>query len=168
MAEVTLRDVTPDDVPLILDFTRELAVFERGTVTATPDHIRARFFGPHAIAYGVIAEIDGAPVGSAIYYFSFSSYTGQAILCLEDLIVRGECRGRGVGKKLLVELSARAVASDCFRVQWSALNWNENAHAVYKKLGATVSSANTYFHLGGEAMNALAAIADDRAGKQDG
>ena len=77
MSGVVLRDAVEADVPLILEFTKKLAEFERGTVTATKADMHARFFGPAAIAKGVIAEIDGEPVGSALYYFAFSSYAGR-------------------------------------------------------------------------------------------
>jgi len=156
MAEVRLRDATPEDVPLILAFTAQLAEFESGTMTAIADDMHARFFGPTAIATGVIAELDGKPVGSALYYFAFSSYTARPILCLEDIFVNEECRGHGVGKKLMAELSTRAVAAGCLRMQWSALDWNENAIAIYEGLGAVQSEGTVYFKFGEDAMKKLA------------
>ncbi len=160
MSKITLRDVTPDDIPLILKFTAQLAKFERGTMTATAADMHARFFGDDAIATGVIAELDGKPVGSALYYFAFSSYTGRPILSLEDIFVNEDCRGAGVGKKLMAELSARAVKAGCLRMQWSAMEWNEDAIAIYKGLGATPSEGITYFRFSEDAMKALAAEAD--------
>jgi len=160
MADITLRDAVETDVPLILAFTKKLATFEQGTVTATDADMRARFFGPSAIAYAVIAEADGAPVGSALYYFSFSSYAGRPVLCLEDIYVDETARGMGIGKKLMAELSARAVEAGCLRMQWSAMEWNQSAIDVYKHLGATPTEGTVYFKFGEDAMKALAGEAD--------
>ncbi len=161
MAKVTLRDAGEADLPLILDFTRRLAAFEGGEVTATEADMRARFFGPDAIAHGLIAEVDGKPVGSALYYFAFASYAGRPVLALEDIYVDENVRGLGVGKKLMMELSRRAIAAGCLRMQWSALDWNEAAIAIYEHLGAERSGGTVYFKFGEEAMRALAGEGKD-------
>jgi len=160
MSKVTLRDAGEADVPLILAFTKKLAAFERGTVTATEADMHARFFGPDAIARGIVAEQDGKPVGSALYYFAFSSYAGRPVLALEDIYVDEAARGLGVGKKLMAELAARAVEAGCLRMQWSAMEWNESAIEVYKHLGAKPSDGVVYFKFGEEAMKALASEAE--------
>jgi len=161
MAEVTLRDAAESDAPLILEFTKKLAAFEKGTVTANEDDMRARFFGPGAIAYGVIAEIEGKPVGSALYYFAFSSYAGRPVLALEDIYVDETARGYGVGKKLMAELAARAISAGCLRMQWSALDWNTAAIEIYEHLGANRSDGTVYFKFGEEAMKRLAGEGGD-------
>jgi len=160
MSNVTLRDASEQDVPLILAFTKKLAEFERGVVTATEADMHARFFGPHAIAKGIVAELDGKPVGSALYYFAFSSYAGRPVLALEDIYVDEAARGAGVGKKLMAELAARAVEAGCMRMQWSAMKWNQSAIDVYEHLGAKPTEGIVYFKFDDEAMAALAAEAE--------
>lgn len=159
MPKVTLRDTGPEDIALVLDFTRKLADYEKGTVTATEADMHARFFGPDAIAKGVIAELDGAPVGSALYYFAFSSYAGRPVLALEDIYVNENARGHGIGKKLMAELAARAEEAGCLRMQWSAMAWNESAIEVYKHLGAKPTDGVVYFKFSEDAMRALASEA---------
>ena len=159
MPKVILRNAAEQDVSLILEFTRKLADYEKGTVTATEADMHARFFGPNSIAKGVIAELDGVPVGSALYYFAFSSYAGRPVLALEDIYVNKEARGHGIGKKLMAELAARAVEAGCLRMQWSAMKWNQSAIDVYEHLGAKPTEGIVYFKFGEDEMKALASEA---------
>lgn len=118
-----IRPATPADVPLILHLVRELAEFERepDKVVATEPLLQDALFGPHPAAEAVIAELDGKPVGMALFFHNFSTWTGWRGLYLEDLYVTPEARGAGVGKALLKHLAALAVARGCTRFEWLSL-----------------------------------------------
>ena len=125
------------DVPLILSFIRELAEFEKESsrVIATEEILRTTMFGPHPYAEAAIGYAGTEPAAFAIYFFSYSSFTGLPSLYLEDIFVRPTFRGLGVGKKLLAFLARRAQAHGCGRMEWSVLNWNKPAIGFYEKLG---------------------------------
>ncbi|MDE2182777.1 MAG: GNAT family N-acetyltransferase [Alphaproteobacteria bacterium] len=155
---VTIRSARPGDEGLILSFIRDLAVYEKlaHEVAASEADIRARLFCDNPRAFCDIAEVDGAPAGFAIWFFNFSTFLGRHGLYLEDLFVRPEFRGAGVGKALLAHLARRAVAEGCGRFEWWVLDWNEPAIAFYKSLGAEPMAEWTVFRLTGEALERLA------------
>ena len=135
-----IRAATAADVPLILDFIRGLAEYERmlDQVEATPDSIRDSLF-PAAgtpVAHCVIGELDGEPAGFALYFYNFSTFVGRPGLYLEDLYVTPASRGHGLGKALLLHLARRAHERGCGRMEWSVLDWNAPAIAFYESLGA--------------------------------
>lgn len=152
-----IENATENDVPLILQFIRELAEYERGAdrVTATEDILRATLFGSQRNAYAVIAYRDQHAAAFAIYFFSYSSFSGLPNLYLEDIFVREAYRGLGAGKELLAFLAQRASERGCGRMEWSVLNWNEPAIGFYKKLGAQAVTDWTVFHLAKEEMAKL-------------
>jgi GNAT superfamily N-acetyltransferase len=136
-----IRAATPADVPLILDFIRRLADYEKlsAEVTATEDQLRATLFpeGAAPVAHCVLAFAEGgAPAGFAIYFFNYSTFLAKPGLYLEDLFVRPEVRGRGFGKALLLHLAKLAHARGCGRMEWSVLDWNQPAIEFYESLGA--------------------------------
>jgi len=134
----TLRPATAADVPLILDFIRDLATYEklRHEVVATADSLRRTLFGEPPAAHAVIAEEDGHPAGFALYFFNYSTFLAKPGLYLEDLFVKPEFRRRGTGKALLLHLAKIANARGCGRMEWAVLDWNEPAKGFYHKLGA--------------------------------
>jgi len=156
---MTLRAATVADVPQILAFIRALADYERllHEVVATEDGIRQALFGPRPYAEVVLAEDDGAPIGFALFFHTFSTFVGLPGLYLEDLFVVPEARGRGVGRALLAHLSRLAVERGCGRVEWAVLDWNAPAIRFYESLGARPNSEWTVYRLTDEPLAALAA-----------
>ena len=153
-----IRPATPADVATILGFVRDLAAFEREpeAVEATEESLAAALFGAHPAAEAVIAE-DGDPLGFAIFFHNFSTWTGRRGLYLEDLYVTPAARGRGVGAALLRHLARIAVDRGCARFEWSVLDWNEDAIRFYQSLGAVGMADWTIQRVDGAALDRLAA-----------
>jgi GNAT superfamily N-acetyltransferase len=153
-----IRAATPADVATILRFVRELAAFERepDAVVATEAMLADALFGPAPAAEAVIAEVDGAAVGFALFFHNFSTWTGRRGLYLEDLYVTPDARGQGVGKALLRHLARIAVARDCARFEWSVLDWNAPAIAFYRSVGAVGMADWTVQRMEGDALRTLA------------
>lgn len=153
-----IRPATPADVPTILALVRELAAFERepDAVEATEPMLAQALFGEPPAAEAVVAEEDGATVGFALFFHNFSTWTGRRGLYLEDLYVTPSARGRGVGKMLLRHLAALAVERGCARFEWSVLDWNADAIAFYRSVGAVGMDEWTIQRLSGEALRTLA------------
>lgn len=145
---VTFREATEEDAPLILDFIRGLADYEKMSdlVVATEDTLREWIFKKRG-ANVIFALCDGAPAGFALYFYNFSTFLGRSGLYLEDLFVRPEYRGGGVGKGLLRRLSEIALENGCGRLEWSCLDWNTPSVAFYRSLGATAMDEWTTFRL---------------------
>ena len=153
-----IRAATPADVPLILSLIRALALYERepDAAIATESDLLRDGFGPTPAFQVLIAEVDGAPVGFALYFFSYSTWRGRRCLYLEDLFVQPEARGRGAGLALMRALAREAVASDCARFCWQVLDWNEPSIVFYEKLGAKVTREWLAVRIEGDALAALA------------
>lgn len=158
-----IRPSTPHDAALILGFIRELAEYEKlaHEVTATEQDIQTQLFGPSPKAECVIAEVDGAPVGFALFFHNFSTFVGKPGLYLEDLYVKPEFRGKGFGRQLLSYLAKLALARDCGRFEWAVLDWNAPAIRFYKSLGARMMESWRINRLSGGALEKLAAEAHD-------
>ncbi len=156
---MTLRPASVTDVPTILGFIKELAAYEKleHQVVATEALLHEHLFGNRPAAEVVIAELDGRPVGFALYFQNFSTFLGCPGVYLEDLYVQPQARGRGIGKALLVHLARLAVARGAGRFDWNVLDWNEPAIAFYKRLGAQVLPDWRTCRVTGEALEALAA-----------
>lgn len=154
-----LREALRTDVPLLLELVRELARYERepDAVRATEDDLLREGFGERPAFHAVIAEEKGAAVGFALYVFHFSTWLGRRSLYLEDLFVRPEARGRGVGKALLQHLAQRALDEGCGRFEWSVLDWNTEAIGFYERLGARLLGEWTTMRVEGDGLRALAA-----------
>lgn len=153
-----VRLATPDDVATILRFVHELAAFEREAdkVAATAPLLHEALFGPRPVAEAVIAEIDRAAVGVALFFHNFSTWTGRRGLYLEDLYVTPAARRSGVGRALLRYLAALAVERGCARFEWSVLDWNEQAIEFYRRLGAEALDEWTVYRVTGDALARLA------------
>ena len=136
--EISIRAATSADVGTILNFIRDLSIYEKleHEVKVDESRLTANLFGPHRYAECLIAEADGQPAGFALFFHNFSTFVGKPGLYLEDLFVKPEHRGRGVGRRLFGELARIALERDCGRMEWSVLDWNAPALAFYKKLGA--------------------------------
>jgi GNAT superfamily N-acetyltransferase len=157
-ASLRIEQATERDVSLILNFIRQLAEYEKelARVTATEEILRATLFGPRPYAEAVIVYAGDEPAAFAIYFFSYSSFTGLPNLYLEDIFVRLGFRALGVGKELLAFLARRAGERGCGRMEWAVLNWNESAIGFYEKLGAAPVHDWTVYHLAKEEMEKLA------------
>ncbi|WP_344449469.1 GNAT family N-acetyltransferase, partial [Actinocorallia aurantiaca] len=134
-----IRPALPEDVPTILRFIRELAEYERSLdqVEASGEDLRRALFGPSPAVFAHLAEDErGEPVGFALWFLNFSTWTGRHGIYLEDLYVTPEARGGGYGKALLTELARIAVERGYARYEWSCLDWNEPSIRFYKSLGA--------------------------------
>ncbi len=155
---VTIRPAEAADVGTILRFVRELAEYERAAdkVVATEALLTDALFADQPAAFAVIAEIDGAPVGMALYFFNFSTWTGWRGLYLEDLYVTSEARGQGVGGALLTHLAGIAVARGCTRFEWAVLDWNAPAIAFYRSKGAVPMDEWRTYRVSGDALTKLA------------
>lgn len=155
---IALRAATIDDVPLILALIRGLAEYEKlpHECVATEDGLRRTLFGPHPGAEVVIAEADGSPAGFALFFHNYSTFLGQRGIYLEDLFVFPAFRGRGIGQRLLAHLAGLALARDCGRLEWSVLDWNEDALRFYRRLGAVPMAEWTVQRVMGEALQRLA------------
>ena len=155
---LVLRFATPEDVATILRFVRELAEFERAAdkVVATEALLHEAMFGERPVAEAVMAERDGEPLGMALFFHNFSTWTGWRGLYLEDLYVTPAARGSGVGKALLSHLAAIAVDRGCSRFEWAVLNWNQKAIDFYKAMGAEPMDEWTVNRVSGDALTKLA------------
>jgi GNAT superfamily N-acetyltransferase len=155
--EHVIREAAPSDVPEILALVRELAAYERepDAVEATESMLAAALFGPGPTAYCHVAELDGAVVGFALWYVTFSTWKGRPGLWLEDLFVRPGARGTGLGKALLERLAAVCVERGYARFEWWVLDWNVDAQGFYRSLGARPEDDWTVWRVDGPALDAL-------------
>ena len=155
---LTIRKATPTDIPQILTFIRELALYERepDAVLATEADLLRDGFGPAPRFQCVIADQEGKPVGFALYFTSYSTWRGHHGIRLEDLYVTPAKRGQGIGSALLAHLARIAVEQACPRLEWDVLAWNVPAIAVYEKIGAQILTEWRIMRLSGDALDALA------------
>jgi GNAT superfamily N-acetyltransferase len=155
---LTLRPAIVDDVPVIRALIRELAEYEREleSAVATEEDLRRDGFGEAPRFHTVLALWDGEAVGFALYFFNYSTWQGRPGLYLEDLFVRAEQRGRGIGTALLRRLAQIAVEENCGRMVWQVLHWNEPAIHFYESLGAHVHREWLTARVDGAALASLA------------
>ena len=157
-SEIRIRPAEAADIPLILAYIRELADYEKlaHEVTADEAALRDTLFGAVPVAEVLLAEAEGADAGFALYFHNYSTFLGRPGLYLEDLFVRPDFRGRGVGRRLLAELAVTALERGCGRMEWSVLEWNESAHAFYRGLGARPMEGWRVWRVEGARMQLLA------------
>lgn len=157
MARVDIRPATTNDAALVLAFICELAEYEKlaHEVRATEAQVRSTLFGERPVAEVVIASLDDQPVGFAVFFPNYSTFLGRPGLYLEDLFVRPDARGAGVGRELLAYLARLTVERGWGRLEWRVLDWNEPSIAFYKKLGAEPLEDWTVFRVTGGALRKL-------------
>jgi len=157
---MNIRFATPADVPTILRFIRELAEYEREAdkVVATEELLREALFSIPPAAEALIAEREGEgePIGMALFFHNFSTWTGWRGLYLEDLYVTPEARGTGAGTALLKRLAKIAKERGCARFEWSVLTWNAPAIDFYRSLGAVSMEDWRINRVTGDALDRLA------------
>ncbi len=158
---VAMRIVTATerDVPLILEFIRELAAYEShlDRFEATEARLHDTLFGAEPAASVIFAFNGDKPVGFAVFYFTYSTFAGLPGLYLEDLFVKPEVRRLGVGRQLLRYLARLAKEKGCWRIEWAVLHWNETAVGFYRKLGAVPMEEWAIYRLYGTPLDQLAA-----------
>ncbi|CZG43402.1 ribosomal-protein-alanine acetyltransferase [Legionella pneumophila] len=153
-----IRFAILSDVPLILQFIKELAEYEQllHEVVATEDILQETLFGPKSHAEVVIGYLEEKPVSFALFFHNFSTFLGRPGIYLEDLYVRPEARGQGIGKMMLSYLTALAKNRKCGRLEWWVLDWNETAINFYKSIGAKPMDEWTVYRVTGQALDNLA------------
>jgi GNAT superfamily N-acetyltransferase len=156
---VQVRSAQPADAALIYGFVRALAEYEKllHEVDATEADLAGHLFGANPKLFCDITEVDGAPVGLAIWFYNYSTFRGRHGIYLEDLFVVPEARGRGAGKALLRALAQRCVAEGLARLEWAVLDWNAPSIAFYDSLGASAQTDWIVRRLTGGPLRALAA-----------
>lgn len=152
-----IKSATISDVPLILSFIKELAEYEKLSheVVATEDILRETLFGDKAHAEIIIGYLNSLPVSFALFFHNFSTFLGRPGIYLEDLFVKPEVRGKGIGLKMLKYISRLAKERKCGRLEWWVLDWNDTAIAFYKKLGAKAMDEWTVYRMTEETLENL-------------
>jgi len=152
-----IRIAIPEDAPLILGFIRELAEYERMSdeVVATPELLNEWIFEKKK-AEVLIGELAGTPVAFALFFHNYSTFLGRAGIYLEDLYVRPEARGRGIGKAMFKHIAELTVSRGCGRLEWWCLDWNKPSISFYESFGAEAMSDWTVYRLSGETLGKLA------------
>jgi len=158
MTNVRIVPARPEDVPVILNLIKALADYERMSdeVVATEDGLRGWLFGDRPAAEVVLAYLDDAVVGFALFFHNFSTFLGRPGLYLEDLFVVPESRGRGIGRLLLAHLAQIAVQRGCGRMEWAVLDWNEQAIGFYERMGARIMKEWQLCRLTGDSLARVA------------
>ncbi len=156
-AVLALRPALESDLDLILQFVRELAEYEHLSHMVVDDRerMRASLFGERPYAEVVIAQVAGVPAGFALFFHNFSTFLAKPGIYLEDLFVRPQFRGAGVGKALLLYVGKLARERDCGRYEWAVLDWNQPAIDFYQGLGAAPMDEWRLMRVTGEALDAL-------------
>jgi len=154
----TISPAEREDVPVIFEFVRELAEYERlaGRVTATREQLEQTLFGPRPFAEVVIARVGEKPAGFALFFHNYSTFLARPGVYLEDLFVRPEFRGLGIGRALLQYLAKIAVERGCGRLEWAVLDWNEPAQNFYRRQGAVPLDDWIIYRVTDEALTTLA------------
>jgi len=157
-AKLLIRHAVPNDVPLILDFIKQLATYESLSyeVVATEEGLQETLFGSEAKAEVLLAYAGDHPAGFALFFHNYSTFLGKPGIYLEDLFVKEEFRGCGFGKALVQRLAQIAQERNGGRLEWWVLDWNESAIEFYKKLGAKPMNEWTTFRITGEELDRLA------------
>ena len=153
-----VRAGTKRDAATIVALIRGLAEYEKlaHECEATVQRVRRHGFGAKRYFETLICERDGAAVGFALYFFTFSTFLARPTLYLEDLFVLPEARGKGAGRALLSTLARIAVRKGCGRMEWAVLDWNTPSIAFYERLGATLRREWLLTRLTGAPLRKLA------------
>ena len=155
--KINIRFAVIDDIHTILHLIKELSVYEKLShqFNNNEEFLKKYLFGEKKFAEVLIADYDNKPVGFALYFYNYSTFVGKPGIYLEDLFVQPEMRGKGIGKKLFLELIKLAKARNCGRVEWSVLNWNTPAIDFYKSMGAVPMDEWTVYRLNEDKIEEL-------------
>jgi GNAT superfamily N-acetyltransferase len=155
---IEIRFARREDAALLAEFICALAEYERlsDECFVTREKIETTMFGENPRAEALIAHLDGAPAGFALFFHNYSTFLTQPGLYLEDLFVKPDFRRRGIGAALFNRLAQIACERKCGRFEWSALDWNTPAIEFYKKMGARAMAEWTVFRLTGSALEQYA------------
>jgi GNAT superfamily N-acetyltransferase len=156
--DFVIKPATKRDVPLILGFIKELAKYEQllHEVVATEEILSETLFGNNPRAEVLLGFINEQPVSFVLYFYNYSTFLGRPGIYIEDLYVKPEFRGVGIGKKFLAHLAKIAKENDCPRLQWWVLDWNQDAISFYKRIGAKPMDEWTVYRVTGEELDQLA------------
>ncbi len=156
--QMRIGSVTGADIPSLLRMVRHEAEYEKLTegFALTEEKLRAALFGPKPAAEVLIAWAGDEPVGFCVFFTTFSTFSGQIGLYMEDLFVEQKVRGQGVGGKIMQRLAQIALERDCHGINWSVLKWNENAIRFYRNIGGQQLEAWNHFSLAGGALHEMA------------
>jgi GNAT superfamily N-acetyltransferase len=159
MGELTIRPATPTDVPVLFDLIQALAEYEKlsHAVTGNTEALKEHLFGAKPYVEAIIAEYKGQVVGFALFFHNYSTFLTKPGIYLEDLFVLPEFRRKGIGTAMLKYVAQLAVSRDCGRLEWSVLDWNQSAIALYEKLGASVLPDWRICRVTGDSLTQLAA-----------
>jgi GNAT superfamily N-acetyltransferase len=137
---LSIRSAAPGDAALILNFVRELAIYENllHEVEASEADISRDLFGPSPKVFCELAFWEGEPAGFALWYYTYSTFQGRHGIWLEDLFVDPSLRGKGIGKALLAALARRCADEGLGRLEWAVLDWNQPSIDFYKSQGAVM------------------------------
>ena len=154
---IRIRNAEINDIHTILRLIKDLSVYEKLShqFINTEELIKEYLFGENKFAEVLIADFNERPVGFALFFHNYSTFVGKPGIYLEDLFVQPEMRGKGIGKKLFLELVKIAKKRNCGRVEWSVLNWNTSAIDFYKSLGAMPMDEWTVYRLTEDKIKAL-------------
>jgi GNAT superfamily N-acetyltransferase len=160
LSDITIRFAVPADSPLILEFIKALADYERMSdeVIATEETVKKTLFGEKAYAEVIFAELNGKAVGFALFFHNYSTFVSKPGLYLEDIYVYPEYRGMGIGKMMMLFLAKTAVDRHCGRFEWSCLKWNKPSLDFYASLGAETMDEWVTLRVSGENLRSLAGL----------
>lgn len=159
--DLVIREAAESDIPALLGLIHELAEYEKLThvLAATEEMYKEALFGERPVAEALMAFVDGKAVGYAIFFRNFSTFLGRAGLYLEDIYVRPQTRGKGVGKELFASVARIAKDRDCGRYEWCVLKWNTPSIEFYDALGAESLDGWLMMRLDGDALAKVADMA---------
>ncbi|MDR2847811.1 MAG: GNAT family N-acetyltransferase [Bacteroidales bacterium] len=155
MESFIIRKATEKDIPVILSLINELAVYEKLSVIADENSLHEWIFEKEK-AEVLIGEYNGLPIGYAVYFHNFSTFLGRAGIYLEDIYVKPDFRGKGLGKAFFKKVAATAVERGCGRMEWTCLDWNLTSIDFYRAMGAEQLNEWLLFRITGDKLNQLA------------
>lgn len=159
MSELIVRAATIDDIGSLFKFIKDLAIYEKAEheVLATEQSLKESIFSDNSHVFALICELDGMAIGSAIYFFNYSTWLAKPGLYLEDLYVMPEYRGKGAGIKLLKTMAKIAENKGCARFEWSCLDWNTPSREFYHSIGAQAQEEWVSYRMTGKNLSDFAA-----------
>jgi GNAT superfamily N-acetyltransferase len=155
---ITIRDAVSSDTQTILDFIIELAIYEKAEheVKTNVEETKKAIFGENSTVKALICEYEDKAIGSAVYFYNYSTWLGKNGIYLEDLYISEKSRGVGAGKAMLKYLANKAINEDCGRFEWSCLDWNTPSREFYESLGAKSQDEWIGYRLEGESLRSFA------------